>query len=85
MAVLRHLALPAVCRDVATIAERHFRDAEAAMAQCRRRAMRPAAVMAAIYGATLSALVRSGWRDPAERVSLSKPLKLWLVLRHGFL
>jgi phytoene synthase len=83
--VLRHPALPAACRDVAVIAEAHFRDAERAMAQCSRRAMRPAAVMAAVYRATLSALQRSGWRDPAERVGVSNSLKLWLVLRHGLL
>ena len=47
--------------------------------------MRPAAVMAAIYRATLSALLRADWRDPTARVSVSKPLKLWLVLRHGLL
>jgi phytoene synthase len=47
--------------------------------------MRPAAVMGAIYHATLSALRRSGWRAPATRVRLSKPQKLWLVLRHGIL
>jgi presqualene diphosphate synthase len=82
--VLRHPALPAVCREVAAIAEAHFREGARAMARCSRRAMRPAAVMAAIYAATLSALMRSEWRDPASRVSLSKPLKLWLVLRHGF-
>jgi len=84
-AVLRHPVLPAVCRDVAAVAEGHFRDARRAMMGCSRRAMRPAAVMAAIYHATLSALLRSGWREPAARVSLSKPLKLWLVLRHGLL
>ena len=83
--ILRHPALPAACRDVAAIAEAHFRDAERAMAQCSRRAMRPAAVMAAIYRATLQALQRSGWRDPAERVGVSNSLKLWLVLRHGLL
>jgi phytoene synthase len=84
-AILRHPALPAVCRDVGAVAEDHFRDAARAMARCSRRAMRPAAVMAAIYRATLSALLRSGWRDPSARVSVSKPLKLWLVLRHGLL
>lgn len=82
-AVLGHPALPAVCREVATIAEEHFQSSMRAMARCSRRAMRPAAVMAAIYHATLSALLRSGWRDPATRVNVSKPLKLWLVLRHG--
>jgi phytoene synthase len=85
VAVLRHPALPAVCRDLAAIAEDHFRDAERAMAQCSRRAMRPAAVMAATYRAMLSALQESEWRHPAARISLSKPLKVWLILRHGLL
>jgi phytoene synthase len=82
-AVLGHRALPAVCREVAAIAEQHFQLSMRAMESCSRRSMRPAAVMAAIYHATLSALLRSGWRDPATRVNMSKPLKLWLVLRHG--
>ena len=84
-AVLRHPGLPAACRDVAAIAESHFREAARAMEQCSRRAMRPAAVMAALYRATLSALQRSGWRNPTERISVSTSLKLWLVLRHGLL
>ncbi len=83
MVVLRHPALPAACREVAAIAERHFAESAVAMRQCRRRAMRPAAVMAAVYRATLSALLRQGWRDPAVRVTLPKALKLRLVLRHG--
>jgi len=83
--VLRHPALPAVCRDLAAIAERHFDEAAQAMARCSRRAMRPAAVMGAFYRAMLEALLRSEWRDPARRISLSKGQKLWLVLRHGLL
>ena len=84
-AVLRHPALPAACRDLAAMAQTHFTQAERAMAQCRRRAMRPAAVMAAFYRATLAALLRADWRDPEARVSLSKAQKLRLVLRHGLL
>jgi presqualene diphosphate synthase len=84
-AVLGHPLLPAACRDVAAIAEGHFREAARAMERCSRRAMRPAAVMAALYRATLSALQRSGWRNPRQRVSVSTSLKLWLVLRHGLL
>ena len=82
-AVLRHPALPAACRDVAALAEEHFRQSQYVMHCCSRWAMRPAAVMAAIYHSTLSALMRSEWRDPAARVSVSAPFKLWLVLRHG--
>lgn len=82
-AILRHPALPAICREVAAIAEQHFQSSMRAMESCSRRAMRPAAVMAAVYHATLSALIRSGWHDPAAHISLSKLRKLWLVLRHG--
>jgi phytoene synthase len=85
MTVLRHPALPAVCRDLAEIARRHFAEAEQAMARCSRRAMRPAALMGAFYRAMLDALMRSGWRDPSARIGLSRPRKLWLVLRHGVL
>src|SRR5205823_13242574 len=70
--VLRHPALPAVCRDLSAVAERHFAEADRAMAGCSRRAMRPAAVMGAFYRALLDVLVRSGWRDLTQRVSLSK-------------
>jgi phytoene synthase len=83
--ILRHPALPSVCRDLAAVAERHFVEADRAMADCSRRAMRPAAVMGAFYRAMLAALLKSGWRDPTSRVSLPKAQKLWLVLRHGLL
>ena len=85
LAALRHPALPAICREVAAIAEAHFADSARAIAQCRRRPMRSAALMSAVYQATLRELVRGEWRDPAARVSLPKPRKLWLVLRHGLL
>jgi presqualene diphosphate synthase len=85
LAVLADPALLAVCRDVAAIAEAHFADAAAAMALCSHRAMRPAAVMWAIYRATLRALLRADWRDPSRRISLPAAVKLWLVLRHGLL
>ena len=83
--IVRHPALPSVCRDLAAVAEAHFEGAALAMRQCSHRAMRPAAVMAALYRATLSALLRSDWRDPKARISLPTALKLWLVARHGLL
>jgi presqualene diphosphate synthase len=84
-AVLRHQRLGAVCEQLAEIAERHFAEARAAMRDCPRRAMRPAAVMGAVYHAILVRLRRRGWRDLAQHVKLPKPLKLWLALRHGVL
>jgi presqualene diphosphate synthase len=85
LAVLADPRLSSVCRDLAAVAERHFADAAAAMALCSRRAMRPAAVMGAVYRATLRELLRAGWRDPGRRVHLKAATKLWLVLRHGLL
>jgi presqualene diphosphate synthase len=83
--VLRHPALPAVCRDLAALALGHFDTAQAAMDRASRRAMRPAALMGAFYRAMLDAMIEAGWRNPAARVGLSKGRKLWLVLRHGLI
>ncbi len=82
--VLRHPALTAVCRDIAAQATRHFAEARRWMAQCSRRAMRPAAVMGAIYRRLLDRLLRRGWAT-LEPVQVPKLVKLWLALRHGLL
>jgi presqualene diphosphate synthase len=81
--VLRDPGLRAVCRDLARIAERHYDAADAALAQCSRRAMRPAAIMKAIYRATFDRLVAADWRDLDRPVRTPTPIKLWLALRHG--
>ena len=84
-AVLRHPRLGAVCEQLVEIAERHFVAARAAMRDCPRHAMRPAAVMGAVYHAILVRLRRRGWTDLDQEVKLPTPLKLWLALRHGLL
>jgi phytoene synthase len=84
-AVLRHPNLPAVCDEVAFIAERRFAEADRAMRECPRRAMRPAAVMSAVYHAILVRLRRRGWSALDREVKLPTQLKLWLALRHGLL
>jgi presqualene diphosphate synthase len=83
--VLHHPSLGDVCEALADIAERHFADARAAMAQCARRAMRPARAMGAVYHAQLERLRARGWERLAEPIKLSKPVKLWIALRHGLL
>jgi len=83
--VLAHPAVGAVCDEVATMAEAHFVNAAAAMEQCSRRAMRPAAVMGAVYHASLDRLRRRGWARLDVPVSLPRPVKIWLALRHGLL
>jgi phytoene synthase len=84
-AVLAHPNLPKVCEDIAAMARQNFAEAGRAMADCPRRAMRPAALMKAMYRAVLDALERRGWTALDQPVKTSKWLKLWLVLRHGLI
>jgi phytoene synthase len=80
-AALRHTALPALCARMAAQAHRHFREADAAMARCLPRAMRPARLMGATYAALLERLQRRGWSQPDVQVRLPKWQKLWIALR----
>ncbi|MGH6980950.1 MAG: presqualene diphosphate synthase HpnD [Stellaceae bacterium] len=84
-AVLRDPVLGRVCEDLAKIADQHFDDAAIAMRQCSRRAMRPAAVMRAVYQELLRRLRAAGWRDLATPVKVPSGVKLLLALRYGLL
>jgi phytoene synthase len=61
--VLRHPALPLVCRELAERAEAEFASAREAMAQCDREAMRPARIMMTVYHHILKRLRRGDWQD----------------------
>ncbi len=80
-AVLASAALPGVCARVADMAERNFQQAEAAMALCIPRAMRPAKLMAASYKPLLKMLRDQKFNYARGRVSLPKWRKLALVGR----
>jgi len=82
-AALTSPRLGVVCARVAGLAHGYFHQAEAAMRDSDRRAMRPARLMGATYAAILTRLERRGWERMAERVSLPKTRKLWLALRYG--
>jgi phytoene synthase len=85
LVVLRAPALPLVCAGLADIAENHFVEAAKAMRQCSRRAMRPAAVMRAVYRELLLRLRAEGWRDLATPVKVPSLKKLLLALRYGLM
>ncbi len=76
--------LAVVCSRMSSLAHQHFRDAEAAMRLCDRRAMRPARLMGATYLATLVRLEQRGWVKLNQRVGLPAWQKIWLVLRYGW-
>jgi len=82
-AALASPALPQVCTRVAALAHTHFAEADAAMARCDKRAMRPARLMGATYAAVLARLERRGWTRLDRPAKLPKWQKLWIALRHG--
>jgi squalene synthase HpnD len=81
-AVLTAPGLPAVCERLLARARALFAQAHAAMAECDRRAMRPARLMGASYAAILDRLEKRGWQRLAEPVRVPKWQKLWIAARH---
>jgi len=82
-AILDDPALPKVCADLGQEARRYFTQAQAAMARCPYKTMRPARLMMEVYDRILQRLEDKAFENPRERVSLSKPLKIWLAFRFG--
>ncbi len=80
-AALASPALPEAARMLAALAHAQFAAARTAMAECDRRAMRPARLMGATYAAILARLEREGWRHPERRVSLAAWRKLLIAAR----
>jgi presqualene diphosphate synthase len=85
IAALAHPRLGEACAALAGVAREHYAQAARALATCARRPMRPARVMMHAYRRVLDLLERRGWPRDGERVSISKPAKLWVVLRHGLI
>jgi squalene synthase HpnD len=81
--VLAHPNLPAVCTELADLAEQSFKDAQAAMALCSKKAMRPAIVMMHVYHAILERLIARGWSRIDQPVHVPKLRKIWIALRYG--
>jgi len=84
-AILADPALTLACNEVLGRARRHFAAAAAAMADCPKSAMRPAAMMFGIYRATLERLAKRGWASPRPPVRVPTPVKLLIALRYAVL
>ncbi len=83
--VLGHPALAAVCRELAEEARYHYAKTRAAMADCSRRAMRPAAIMLEMYHAIFLRGEKDGWQPRGEPIRIPRAVKIWCALRHGLL
>jgi phytoene synthase len=82
-AALQDPNLREVCERAARRAHAHFFEAEAAMARCDPKAMKPARLMAASYAAILRRLEQRGWSRPEQRVAVPKWEKLWIAMRYA--
>ncbi len=85
LTVTHHPGLAAVCAELVPVIEERFAEARALIADCDRRATRPARMMMEVYGRTFERLKKRGWRNPYDSVRLSKLEKLWIALRYGLL
>jgi hypothetical protein len=55
------------------------------MRRSRRRVVKAPRIMGAAYKAYHAALVARGFAPPRERVRLSKPRMLWIILRYAII
>lgn len=83
--VLTTPALPAVCGEIATLAEEYFAEAESLMSSLERRQIRPVIIMKEIYKPVLRRLIRRGWANLDKPVRLSRLHRFWIVIRAGVL
>lgn len=79
--VLDDPRLPAVCRELASLARGRYAEARFLFARCDGRRLRPVTLMIAAYEPLLDCLEATGWRDPRRRVSVPRWRSL-LLLRH---
>ncbi len=80
--VLAHPALGKACAVLVALAEEHFRQARAVMAQSPRRRVRAPRIMGEAYRAILEALIARGFAPPRRPVRHSRAKLLLIVLRN---
>jgi phytoene synthase len=83
-AVLVHPALGKACAAIVDLAQAHFRQAAAIMAQCPRRVVRAPRIMGEAYGLILERLVARGFAPPRAAARLPRTRLLLIVLRNLF-
>jgi phytoene synthase len=81
-AALANPALAEVCKRIVALARWRFEEADKIMNAHKRRMVRTPRVMSEAYKSILAGLVARGWDAPRERVRLSKPRLIFIVLRH---
>ncbi len=79
--------LAAVMETVGGMAQGCYLDAEAALAECSKGAMRPAVIMMMVYRKHLDRLAANHWRPLPPRTGLARARanieKLWIAIHYG--
>lgn len=71
------------CLWVLDHARKHFAEADAIMNRAPRKTVRTPRAMAEAYKIMLSRMIARGFAPPRERVRLSKPHLVWIMLRYA--
>ena len=82
---LSHPRFGEVCHELAAIALQRYAEATNALSLCDTSQMRPASLMLQNYQRVLKKLIRRGWKNLDEPVSLGKGQKVWILLRYGLI
>jgi phytoene synthase len=80
--VMQSAKLGLACAPAVERIRRHFVEADAIMNRYPRRVVRTPRLMGEAYKVILRKLALRGWSSPRPPVRISRPLLLWLVLRH---
>ena len=81
---IAHPAIDPVCRGLAEVAERHYRDAGKITRSHPRGDLRPSRLMGAVYSTMLARMRQRGWSAPRKRLRIPKTVLVALALRHAF-
>ncbi len=80
--VLAHPALGKACAVLVELAQGHFGEANAIMAQNPRRVVRAPRIMGAAYRVILDTLIARGFAPPRPAVRLPRARLIFIVLRN---
>ncbi len=83
--VLKHPAFAGVCAEMASMARRHYAEADCLLGEIGRRRIRPIVAMMKVYSEILDLLEQRGWTRLDVPVKPPKARLVWLAFRYGLL
>ena len=84
-AVIADPHIDRACQTVAAQARAYYAKADAVMAQRPAGRLAAPRLMSAVYGRILDGMQAKGWAAPRERVKISKPALVWILISRGLL